>query len=165
MCGIKTIAGRKMQFFRYLGCACMLMASASAQAGDAALPQTSSLFSFQSQDKAAQASGAGDAAVEVPASGGAAPAAASGATPALPVAKLAEHNGPKTATDKIVEKFMALDSDASAGVSLKEYAAMVEQRLLARFAAMDADKDGEVTEDEYRAFWKSRMARWYRLKR
>jgi len=75
------------------------------------------------------------------------------------------HNGPKTQTDKIVEKFMTLDTDKSAGVSMDEYIAMVQQRVEARFAAMDADRDGEVTEDEYRAFWKSRMAKWYRLKR
>ncbi|MDQ6972898.1 MAG: hypothetical protein Q9M30_09625 [Mariprofundaceae bacterium] len=73
--------------------------------------------------------------------------------------------GPKTSTDKIVDKFMKLDVDASFGVSMDEYITVVQQRVMARYAAMDADKNGEVTEDEYRAFWKSRMAKWYRLKR
>jgi len=73
--------------------------------------------------------------------------------------------GPKTSTDKIVDKFMALDVDHSFGVSMDEYITVVQQRVMARYAAMDADKNGEVTEDEYRAFWKSRMAKWYRLKR
>jgi len=80
-------------------------------------------------------------------------------------AAVKRHNGPKTQTDKIVEKFMTLDVDGSAGVSMDEYITIVQQRVMARFAAMDADKNGEVTEDEYRAFWKSRMAKWYRLKR
>ncbi|MDX8391449.1 MAG: hypothetical protein R8K53_02620 [Mariprofundaceae bacterium] len=73
--------------------------------------------------------------------------------------------GPKTATDKIVDKFMLLDIDASAGVSMDEYITIVQQRVMTRFAAMDANRDGEVSEDEYRVFWKSRMAKWYRLKR
>ncbi len=73
--------------------------------------------------------------------------------------------GPKTSSDKLVEKFMTLDVDASNGVSMDEYITMVQQRVMARFAAMDADGNGEVTEDEYRVFWKTRMAKWYRLKR
>jgi len=88
----------------------------------------------------------------------------------LVVEKLAEvetraSSGPKSTTDKIAEKFMALDVDASDGVSMDEYITMVQQRVMARFAAMDADADGEVSEDEYRIFWKSRMAKWYRLQR
>ncbi len=86
-----------------------------------------------------------------------------GNLPAMPENK--RNNGPKTATDKIVDKFMALDVDESAGVSMDEYITMVQQRVMARFAAMDANGDGEVSEDEYRMFWKSRMAKWYRLKR
>ena len=141
-----------MRVFRFGLCMCMMAAAFPAWAVDAASAageHAPSLFSFQSGNQAADSRGE----------------AATGDASAMPVPKAMEHNGPKSATDKIVEKFMALDADASAGVSLKEYAAMVEQRLLARFAAMDADKNGEVTEDEYRAFWKSRMARWYRLKR
>ncbi|MDQ6987892.1 MAG: hypothetical protein Q9M25_08830 [Mariprofundaceae bacterium] len=89
-----------------------------------------------------------------------------GNPPAVPlVAERKRNNGPKTATDKIVDKFMALDMDNSAGVSMDEYITMAQQRVMARFAAMDANRDGEVSEDEYRAFWKSRMAKWYRLKR
>jgi len=81
------------------------------------------------------------------------------------IAERKRNNGPKTATDKIVDKFMALDVDESAGVSMDEYITIVQQRVMARFAAMDANGDGEVSEDEYRVFWKSRMAKWYRLKR
>ena len=74
-------------------------------------------------------------------------------------------SGPKSSTDKIVEKFMTLDVDESKGVSMDEYITMVQERVMARYAAMDADADGEVTEDEYRLFWKTRMAKWYRLQR
>lgn len=74
------------------------------------------------------------------------------------------NGGLKTTTDKIVDKFMLLDSDASKGVSMDEYMTMVQMRAKARFAAMDANGDGQVTADEYRAFWKARMAQWYRLK-
>ncbi len=70
-----------------------------------------------------------------------------------------------TPTDKVVARFMKLDTDASGGVSLDEYMAMVRKHAEARYAAMDTNGDGEVTDKEYRAFWKSRMAHWYRLKR
>jgi len=83
---------------------------------------------------------------------------------AAPV-EAASTGGPKSQTDKIVEKFMELDTDESKSVSVQEYLIMVQQRVEARFAAMDANADGEVSEDEYRIFWKSRMAKWYRLKR
>jgi len=73
--------------------------------------------------------------------------------------------GPKSQTDKIVDTFMQLDTDESKSVSVEEYLIMVQQRVEARFTAMDADGDGEVSEEEYRSFWKSRMAKWYRLKR
>lgn len=73
--------------------------------------------------------------------------------------------GPKSATDKIVDKFMLLDTDASRTVSMQEYLVMVQQRVQARFEAMDTNRDGEISEAEYRSFWKSRMARWYRLQR
>jgi len=72
--------------------------------------------------------------------------------------------GPLSATDKIVARFMALDADASGGVSFEEYMAMVQQRAAVRYATMDADGNGEVSDEEYRTFWKSRMAQWYRLK-
>jgi len=77
----------------------------------------------------------------------------------------AETGGPKSPTDKIVDKFMTLDTDESKSVSVMEYLVMVQQRVEARFKAMDANGDGEVTEEEYRDFWKSRMAKWYRLQR
>jgi len=81
----------------------------------------------------------------------------------------AERTGPATATDKIVERFMQLDTDEdpeTAGtVSFEEYLSMVLERAQARFESMDADGDGEVTPDEYREFWQSRKAMWYRLKR
>lgn len=77
----------------------------------------------------------------------------------------ADTSGPVTSTDKIVDRFMELDTDASEGVSFDEYMAMVQQRAEDRFKGMDANQDGEVTADEYRQFWQSRMAQWYRLKR
>ncbi|MDQ6957944.1 MAG: hypothetical protein Q9M24_02395 [Mariprofundaceae bacterium] len=98
-------------------------------------------------------------------------------TPAIIEGKGAEHQpldeapaasepaGPLSATDKIVARFMDLDTDASGGVSYEEYMAMVRERIVARYAAMDTNDDGEVTDEEYRTFWKLRMAQWYRLKR
>jgi len=74
-------------------------------------------------------------------------------------------NGPKSPTDKIVDTFMLLDTDESKTVSMQEYLIMVQQRVQARFEAMDTNRDGEISEDEYRTFWKSRMAKWYRLQR
>jgi len=76
-----------------------------------------------------------------------------------------EPSGPMSATDKVVARFMALDTDATGGVSFEEYMAMVQKRAEARYAAMDVNRDGEVTDEEYRNFWKLRMAQWYRLKR
>jgi len=76
-----------------------------------------------------------------------------------------EPAGPMTATDKVVARFMELDTDVSGGVSYEEYMTMVRERIVARYAAMDTDDDGEVTDEEYRTFWKLRMAQWYRLKR
>ncbi|MDQ6959795.1 MAG: hypothetical protein Q9M27_02110 [Mariprofundaceae bacterium] len=78
---------------------------------------------------------------------------------------ITEPSGPMSATDKVVARFMALDTDTSGGVSFKEYMTMVQERIVVRYAAMDADDNGEVTDEEYRTFWKSRMAQWYRLKR
>lgn len=77
----------------------------------------------------------------------------------------ADTSGPVTATDKIVNRFMALDTDASEGVSFDEYMTMVQQRAQDRFKSMDANGDGEVTADEYRQFWQSRMSQLYRLNR
>ncbi|WP_018294285.1 EF-hand domain-containing protein [Mariprofundus ferrooxydans] len=71
----------------------------------------------------------------------------------------------KTATDKVVDTFMALDGDDSGTVSSDEYKAMVEKRANERFSQMDANGDGEVSADEYRAFWVKEKAKWYRLKR
>jgi len=78
---------------------------------------------------------------------------------------ISEPAGPLSATDKIVARFMELDTDASGGVSYEEYMAMVRERIVARYAAMDTNDDGEVSDEEYRTFWKLRMAQWYRLKR
>lgn len=78
---------------------------------------------------------------------------------------ISEPTGPLSATDKIVARFMELDTDASGGVSYEEYMTMVRERIVARYAAMDTNDDGEVTDEEYRTFWKLRMAQWYRLKR
>jgi len=74
-------------------------------------------------------------------------------------------SGPLTATDKIVNRFMELDTDTSEGVSFEEYMVMVQQRAQDRFASMDANQDGEVTADEYREFWMARKAQYYRPKR
>jgi len=93
------------------------------------------------------------------------PAMADSATPADEEAGTTESSGPLTATDKIVDRFMTLDTDASEGVSFEEYMAMVQQRADDRFKSMDTNGDGEVTADEYRAFWQARKAQWYRLKR
>ncbi len=78
---------------------------------------------------------------------------------------ISKSSGPMTATDKIVARFMKLDTDMSTGVSFEEYMDMVKKRATARYATMDLNHDGEVTDTEYRKFWKSRMAQWYRLKR
>ncbi len=72
---------------------------------------------------------------------------------------------PITATDKIVNAFMDLDSNHSDGVSQGEYRAMVEQRMNVRFKEMDANRNGEVSAEEYREFWLSKKAQWYRLER
>jgi len=74
-------------------------------------------------------------------------------------------SGPLTATDKIVDRFMALDADATEGVSLEEYLLMVHARAEARFSLMDSNQDGEVNADEYRQFWRTQKSQYYRLKR
>jgi len=71
----------------------------------------------------------------------------------------------KTATDKVVDTFMALDGDASQSVSFNEYKAMVDQQAAERFRHMDSNRDGQVSADEYRAFWGTEKAKWYRLNR
>ena len=78
-----------------------------------------------------------------------------------------EREGPATATDKIVDRFMELNTnpEESAGVDFDEYFTMVMQRAQDRFEAMDANHDDEVTADEYREFWKAQKAQYYRLKR
>ncbi len=79
----------------------------------------------------------------------------------------AEREGPATATDKIVDRFMELNTnpEESAGVDFEEYFTMVRQRAEDRFKLMDANGDEEVTAEEYREFWKSQKAQYYRLKR
>ena len=78
-----------------------------------------------------------------------------------------ERVGPATATDKIVDRFMELNTnpEESAGVDFEEYFTMVQQRAMDRFEAMDMNQDDEVTADEYREFWKAQKAQYYRLKR
>jgi len=71
----------------------------------------------------------------------------------------------ESSTDKIVDAFMALDSDQSDSVSYAEYKAMVDQRAETRFKTMDANHDGTVSDEEYRKFWHKTKAKWYRLKR
>jgi len=65
-------------------------------------------------------------------------------------------------TDKVVAKFMELDTDESLTVSYEEYEQMVLQRMFDRFTAMDTNEDNEVSEEEYRAFWTSQKAQYYR---
>ncbi|PCI44272.1 MAG: thymidylate synthase [Proteobacteria bacterium] len=72
---------------------------------------------------------------------------------------------PLTATDKIVARFMELDTDLTEAVSFEEYMFMVLERTEARFALMDENKDGEVSADEYRQFWQAQKSQYYRLKR
>jgi len=74
-------------------------------------------------------------------------------------------NEPLTATDKIVARFMELDTDVSEAVSFEEYMFMVLERTEARFALMDENQDGEVSADEYRQFWQAQKSQYYRLKR
>jgi hypothetical protein len=78
-----------------------------------------------------------------------------------------EREGPATATDRIVDRFLELNinPEESAGVDFEEYFTMVQQRAMDRFETMDADQDDEVTEEEYREFWKAQKAQYYRLKR
>lgn len=76
-----------------------------------------------------------------------------------------ERTGPATPTDKIVDRFMELDTDESEGVSFDEFNMMVMERAMQRYSAMDTDEDGEVTSEEYRVFWKAQKAQYYRLKR
>ncbi len=76
-----------------------------------------------------------------------------------------EDSGPATVTDRIVDRFMALDSDKSDGVSYSEYRAFIDERIRQRYKAMDDNHDGEVTRDEYEAFWKARKSQYYRIKR
>jgi len=71
----------------------------------------------------------------------------------------------KSATDKIADAFMELDTDQSDTVSYAEYKAMVDRRAETRFRAMDANRDGAVDDAEYREFWRKTKAKWYRLKR
>ncbi|MDX8401201.1 MAG: EF-hand domain-containing protein [Mariprofundaceae bacterium] len=97
--------------------------------------------------------------------GAAVPGALAGDAPGPDEAAGAERQGPMTPTDKVVARFMALDTDESSGVSLDEYLEMVRARAEERFQAMDTDGDGEVTDEEFRAFWQSRKARWYRFRR
>ncbi|MDX8387931.1 MAG: thymidylate synthase [Ghiorsea sp.] len=70
-----------------------------------------------------------------------------------------------SATDKVVEKFMELDFDASETVSLEEYELMVMERLGERFTQMDANSDYEISEPEYRKFWTQQKAQYYRPRR
>jgi len=73
--------------------------------------------------------------------------------------------GIKTATDKITDTFMELDTNNSDSVSYAEYKAMVDQRARVRFRKMDANRDGSVSDAEYREFWRKEKAQWYRLNR
>jgi len=72
---------------------------------------------------------------------------------------------PKSATDKVVDTFMELDTNHSDSVSYAEYKAMVDQRARSRFKTMDSNRDNQVSEGEYREFWRKTKAKWYRLKR
>jgi len=70
-----------------------------------------------------------------------------------------------SATDKVVEKFMALDLDETLTVSFEEYEAMVLERMGERFTLMDTNEDNEISEEEYRTFWTQQKAQYYRPRR
>ncbi|OIQ00141.1 MAG: hypothetical protein AUK35_03105 [Zetaproteobacteria bacterium CG2_30_46_52] len=65
-------------------------------------------------------------------------------------------------TDKVVAKFMQLDTDESLTVSFEEYEQLVLLRMGERFTAMDTNEDNEISEEEYRAFWTNQKAQYYR---
>ena len=70
-----------------------------------------------------------------------------------------------TVSDRIVERFMALDEDESGTVSIDEYLAMVVERAEQRFNAMDSNHDEEITPEERADYWRKQQAKWYRLNR
>ena len=85
-------------------------------------------------------------------------------TTALLLATPAAHAAP-TVSDRIVERFMALDEDESGTVTLDEYMGMVADRAEQRFNAMDSNHDEEVTPEERADYWRKQQAKWYRLNR
>lgn len=68
-------------------------------------------------------------------------------------------------TDKVVSKFMNLDSNGSGTVSISEYQSMVLKRMRQRFRQMDANRDGQISEQEYRNFWVKTKSNYYRPRR
>ncbi|MDX8413147.1 MAG: thymidylate synthase [Mariprofundales bacterium] len=70
-----------------------------------------------------------------------------------------------TVSDRIVQRFMALDEDESDTVTLDEYMGMVADRAEQRFNAMDHNHDGAVDKDERANYWRKQQSKWYRLNR
>ncbi|MDX8393649.1 MAG: thymidylate synthase [Mariprofundales bacterium] len=66
-----------------------------------------------------------------------------------------------TGTDKVVAHFMALDTDASQSVSVREYLGLVRQKALNNFAHMDRNGDGVITSKEYRRYWTKEKAKYF----
>lgn len=70
-----------------------------------------------------------------------------------------------TVSDRIVQRFMALDEDESGSVTLDEYMGMVADRAEQRFNAMDSNHDEAVDEKERANYWRKQQSKWYRLNR
>jgi len=70
-----------------------------------------------------------------------------------------------TVSDRIVQRFMALDEDESGTVTLDEYMGMVADRAEQRFNAMDRNHDQAVDEAERANYWRKQQSKWYRLNR
>jgi len=70
-----------------------------------------------------------------------------------------------TVSDRIVQRFMALDEDKSGAVTLDEYMVMVTDRAQQRFNAMDSNHDEAVDEKERADYWRKQQSKWYRLNR
>jgi len=70
-----------------------------------------------------------------------------------------------TVSDRIVQRFMALDEDGSNTVTLDEYMTMVADRAEQRFNAMDRNHDQAVDPKERATYWRKQQSKWYRLNR
>ncbi|MDX8411272.1 MAG: hypothetical protein R8K46_05295 [Mariprofundaceae bacterium] len=67
---------------------------------------------------------------------------------------------PEIPLDPVTRRFLLLDMDETATVSLEEYIDAALTRAAERFDKIDADGDGEATPDEYRAFRRTNREWW-----